>query len=696
MSRQLQADDLFAIKLAEDPQVSPDGTQVAYVLMEIDRPTYEYRRAIWLTPSQGGDARRYSAGPNDSMPRWSPDGRWIAFVRAPSHEVKPEDREERERGVGRPQLWLLPVSGGEARQLTFARHGATDPVWSPGSSTIYYVAEVGEADDSEADDGNLDDKQIPAVRTLDRLYNRLDGVGWLYERRGHLFSLGIDGGQPRQLTDGDWDDVNPAVSPDGRQLAFASDRNDDRWTWPGADIWVLDLQSGKLRRLTDGTKTCDSPAWSPDGRQIAFKAARKRKWDGHIDVMVAPSGGESPARTLTQDLLPTWDDTGIDDMRAGHGGHRPYWSSDGADIFIQGSARGTTQVYALPASGGEPKPVTSGQRRVYAFSLDRSARTLAFAGSDPSTPGDVYVQTVGDGASERRLTELNSELFKDIQLAKPEEFLFEGADGWKLQGWVLRPAGSRGSTLPAVLEIHGGPQAMYGWSFFFEFQLLAANGFAVVYSNPRGSTGYGRRFASAVLNDFGGNDYLDVIAGLDAAIARGGIDPQRLGVGGGSYGGYMTNWIVGHTDRFKAAVTMRCVSNLATMYSTSDLGWVMSEDFYDAVPWKDLDKLMERSPVTYVANIKTPLLILHSDNDLRCPLEQAEQMFTALKQLGQEVKMVRFERQTHDLSRNGHPRSRLIRLQNILHWFKSHIPAEAKTPTREPAAVIAGVTRRRK
>jgi len=227
--------------------------------------------------------------------------------------------------------------------------------------------------------------------------------------------------------------------------------------------------------------------------------------------------------------------------------------------------------------------------------------------------------------------------------------------------------------------------AMYGWSFFFEFQLLAAHGYAVVYTNPRGSTGYGRDFSAAVSHDWGGKDFEDIMAGLDAAVARGWIDPERLGVAGGSYGGYMTNWAIGHTNRFKAAVTMRCVSNLASIFGTGDLDWILTIDMMDAVPWKNLDWLMERSPITYVEKMTTPLLILHSDRDLRCPISEGEQMFTALKLLGREVRMVRFEGQSHDLSRTGHPRSRVIRLRHIVGWFISHIRTEVVRPKAELA-----------
>jgi dipeptidyl aminopeptidase/acylaminoacyl peptidase len=684
MTRRLEPDDLYAIKLVEDPQITPDGERVAYVVVEIDRPSYEYHRSIWVAPTATGTPRRYTAGDNDTTPRWSPDGRSLVFVRAPAGEVKPKNEEERDRGMGKPQLWLLPADGGEARQLTWARWGAGDPTWSPNGDFIVYAAEVGEPDDPEAEDAGLHEKRVPAVRRIDRLWTRLDGKGWIYERRSHLFRIRSDGGQPEQLTDGDWDDGSPAFSPDGRRIAFTSDRAADRWSWPANDIWVLDLSSKGLRRLTDETVFAGPPAWSPDGRQVAFVASRRRHEDGYTDLTVADADAAGAARKLTQDFLPTFSDTAIDDQRAGHSGPHLYWSTDGTTIYSQASGRGSTLLYAIPAVGGTPRVVLGGQRRIYGLSMDRDRRSIALAISDPSTPGDLFVHDTARGR-DARLTELNASLFREVALTAPEEFSFKGADGWDLQGWIMRPIISAAERPPAILEIHGGPQAMYGWSFFFEFQLLASHGYAVVFSNPRGSTGYGRAFSAAVNGDWGGKDFEDIMAGLDAALTEGWVDPDRLGVAGGSYGGYMTNWAVGHTDRFKAAITMRCVSNFATLFGTGDLDWILPIDDMNAVPWKDLDRLMERSPITYVERMTTPLLILHSDQDLRCPISEGEQLFTALKLLGREVRMVRFEGQSHDLSRNGHPRSRVIRLRHIVSWFISHIRTEALRPKGELA-----------
>lgn len=675
MSRQITPDDLFAIQHVEDPQLSPDGVLVAFVRMEVDRKSFEYRRSIWVTAVESGESRRLTNGPSDMAPRWSPDGATIAFLRGYSSDVKPKTREEREHGVGSPQLWLLPMRGGEPEQLTRLRHGAGSAVWAPDGATIAFAAATGEADDHTVDDAALEGQALPRVRTVTRLWHKLDGAGYTYELRSHLFTIPATGGEARQITDGDWDDGEPDWSPDGRRLAFTSDRTDERWSWPAAQVWTVDLINGTQERLTGEDLGCAAPAWSPDGKTIAFLASPRRAGVGHTDLYVTQPGAREPGqRLLTEAFIPTCDDTCIDDQRSSHGAHHIIWTSDSREALFLASTRGATHVYAALVDGSSPpRALTDGALHVYGFSTNPAARTLALGISTPTIPGDLFVKMDGEGQT-RRLTQLNAHWASEVSLAEPTEITFTGADGWEIQGWTLRPTGAPPEReLPAILEIHGGPAAMYGWSFFLEFQLLAARGFSVVYVNPRGSTGYGRLFSGAVINDWGGKDFEDIMAGLDAAIERGGIDSERLGVAGGSYGGFMTNWAVSHSDRFKAGVTMRCVSNMATMFGVSDIGWSLTVDELSATPWEDLDRLMRFSPITYVQDIHAPLLILHSDNDLRCPLEQSQQLFSALKYLGRKSKMVIFEGQSHDLSRTGHPRSRIRRLNEILGWFEDHL-----------------------
>ncbi|HEV3232725.1 MAG TPA: S9 family peptidase [Candidatus Dormibacteraeota bacterium] len=667
MTRPLRPDDFHRIRLAEDPRISPDGRQVAYVLVEVDAERYRYRLSIRVLDETGEE--RTLTGPDDAGPRWSPDGRWLAFVRRPEPGVKPLTEAEQAAGVGRPQLWVIPSEGGEARQLTRLRNGCGDPVWAPDGRRLVVVAAVGEGDDPESERPGPDELRVPSVRRLDRLWYRVDGEGWIYDRRRHLFLVDAAGGEATQLTDGDWDDTHPSWSPDGSRIAFTSDRSAARWSWPAAAVWVLDVAGGAVTRISDEDDGCERAAWSPDGARLAWRAVRRREHSGFTDVRVAPSGG-GDSLLLTGDFIPTCHNATIDDQRAGHGADDVFWSVDGREVLALASAAGETHLWALAADGGARRQVTEGRRVLFGVSAAGDGQRLAIAMSDPATPGDVALIDLA-GGWERRLTSLNHALFAEAPPLQPAEFSCRAADGAELQGWVLRPDPAPPGPLPAVLEIHGGPQAMYGWGFMLEFQLLAGAGVAVVYGNPRGSCGYGREFSGAVMGDWGGGDHADLTLLLDTAIAQQGLDAARLGVAGGSYGGYMTLWMIGHSDRFRAAVAMRSVSNFATTFGTSDFGWEIV-DGAGGTPWGDGAKLAERSPVTYVTEMRTPLLLLHSDRDLRCPISESEQVFAALKYLGREVELVRFEGQSHDLSRSGHPRSRVIRLGLILDWMRAH------------------------
>jgi dipeptidyl aminopeptidase/acylaminoacyl peptidase len=308
------------------------------------------------------------------------------------------------------------------------------------------------------------------------------------------------------------------------------------------------------------------------------------------------------------------------------------------------------------------------------FSIDAAKQTLSLLISDTLHPGDIFVRSTSSNGELRALTQVNESLLNELALSHPEQFTYEGADGWPIDGWVMKPHNfDPAKKYPLIIQIHGGPNTQYGYGFFHEMQLMTAAGYAVLYTNPRGSLGYGFKFADAVREDWGEKPGTDIMRGVEELLKAGYIDEQRIGVIGGSYGGYMTNWLVGHYDTFKVAVTDRCVSNMASMFGSSDLGWLLAIENLDTTPWEDLNKYMDMSPIKYVQNIHTPLLIIHSEQDLRCNIEQAEQLFTALKWMGREVRMIRFEGQSHGLSRGGHPHSRLERLRHIMSWFASYL-----------------------
>lgn len=679
MSRTITIEDLYEIKFLSRPRLSPDGQHVAYVVTEIDGRKHAYRSSIWVTPTAGGETSRLTAEPaNATDPSWSPDGKHLAFISEREGEVSRKASEEQKKlGKGKPQIWLLPTAGGEARQLTFLPHGASTPAWSPDGQWLAFSAPVGPLDE-ETEDG----QSMPKVRVIDRLWYRLDGAGYIFERRSHLFLLNVAGGEPVQITDGDWDDGDPTWSPGGKHLAFVSSREDDRWRAPTPDLYTLDIEDGKasgLRRLTDGSLGCSAPAWSPDGQSIAFLGTLKWKSGGHVDIYtIAASAKQAAATSLTHEFEGSFQDwTNTDsDARDEHMAPPPIWSSDGQTIYALAAQRGATRVFALSASGGNqhPRVLTPGDIHVRDFAADHAREHLTMLIGNPSRPPEVFATTTGAGGELKQLTRANEAFFSLLTLSTLEHMPYTGAEGWPMDGWILKPPDfDPAKKYPLILQIHGGPHTQYGYGFFHEMQVQAANGYVVLFTNPRGSSGYGRDFSLAVRGAWGEVDSLDIMAGVDALIAKGYIDDSRLGVTGGSYGGFMTNWLVSHYDRFKAGVTDRCVANLASMFGASDVGWNFGDDDFEAVPWDDLERLMQHSPITFVKNIHTPLLIIHSEQDLRCGIEQAEQLFTALKYLGRETLFVRFEGQSHGLSRGGHPKLRQERLRHGLNWFKKYL-----------------------
>lgn len=352
---------------------------------------------------------------------------------------------------------------------------------------------------------------------------------------------------------------------------------------------------------------------------------------------------------------------------------RPFWAPDGSALYFLASDSGSTHIHRVPAGGGEVSRLTEGRFRISGLSISPDGSKLAYIKATATNPGDLYVSNA-DGSNEQRLTGVNEEILSGIALSEPEPFWVESEDGSKVQAWTLKPPGFDESTrYPMILQIHGGPHAMYAEAFMHEFQLLAAHGYVVVYCNPRGSSGYGEPFTRDTHLRWGETDMPDVMAVVDHVIEQGYIDESRMGITGGSYGGYMTLWVIGHTDRFKAAVTQRCVSNLFSFYGTSDVGWTLIGYEFGGPAWERREHYMQYSPITYVENMTTPLLIIHSERDFRCPIEQAEQVFISLKKLGREVEFVRFPDENHNLSRSGKPKHRIERLEHILRWFDGHL-----------------------
>ncbi|HLW47602.1 MAG TPA: S9 family peptidase [bacterium] len=666
-ARPMTIDDLTAIPVLNDPQLSPDGTQVAFTVTRPDRDANTYRIQLWLVPAAGGEPRQLTtAQAKDTAPRWSPDGTRLVFLS--------------DRG-GDKQVWVIPVSGGEARALTSGRLSPADPVWSPDGRWIAFVGKPDPARTRDESD----------IKVILRLRYKQDGEGFWDGRWKQIFVVPAAGGPARQVTAGDYDHLCPVWSPDGTSLAYTANDSPDADLGNTADVWVVAAGGGaNPRRVTKGLGPAQAPAWSPDGRWLAYVGHDNAAWGAtNWGVWIVPSAGGDPVcLTAGEDRSAGHHLVTDSRVHASSGGLT--WSRDGARLFFMVTDGGSTQIasIAAPARPGALRLETRGAHDLTGCSLDRATRRVVCIEGDAATPGEVAVFDVGGDI--RRVTDLTGTALRPLALARPERFEFDTPDGWTVEGWVMRPANPvYGDRAPAVLEIHGGPHGAYGNAFFHEFQVLAAQGYGVVYLNPRGSQGYGQRFTAATRHDWGGGDYDDLMRGLDHALAaHPWIDRERLGVAGGSYGGFMTNWIVGHTGRFRAAVTMRSISNAYSQWGTSDLAYMKGMWEYPGDPWEAPQFYLERSPITYVRQMRTPLLILHSEQDYRCPIEQGEQLFVALKKLGVPVLFVRFPNESHDLSRNGQPRHRLERLRHIVEWFRTYLAPEAEAFGRQGAADV--------
>jgi dipeptidyl aminopeptidase/acylaminoacyl peptidase len=660
--RAMTPQDITRIRFVSDPQIAPDGRRVAFVVTTLSEEKDQYLSNIWVVDTAGGEPRRFTTGPRrDTAPRWSPDGGWLAFI---------SERDAQSKA----QLYVMPADGGEPTRLTDLKNGVAHPVWSPDGTRLAFTARVGGWQEPEREEERQKSKPPRVITTLKYKAN---GEGLVYDRRPHIFVVPAVGGELQQLTDGDFADADPAWSPDGQHLTFISARHEDRDYDNATDVWLVPAAGGEPRRLTDTAGPVSLPAFSPDGRAIAYLGHRYRTESGrNRRVFTIPVEGGAPT-CLTMDLNRTCEPF--------FGSVGPLWSTDGYWIIFAVEDQGDSPIYRIRAMGdAAPERIITGERQVTGLSISRDGQWLAFTAMDPVSPAEVFLCRA-DGTGEKQLTDLNRDWKAEVALSRPERFRYE-REGYQLDGWVVKPCGFEpGKRYPALLNIHGGPHTQYGHNFFDEFQIYAGAGYVVLYINPRGSQGYGEGFTRAVIGDWGGGDFADVMAGLDEALGRYDcIDAERLGVMGGSYGGFLTSWTVGHTNRFQAACSERAVNNTYTLFGTSDIGHSFSEAQSGYLPWENLQWYIDHSPLTYAKDIATPLLIIHSENDLRCPMEQAEQLFVALKKQRKEVMLVRFPDEDHELSRSGKPRHRLERFRLILEWFAQYLqPTGGAQPSHD-------------
>lgn len=656
IKRTMTAEDLYRITFVGDPHLSPDGTRVAYTRRIIDEER-QYRSHIYVYDLTERKERPWTQGQqSDRVPRWSPDGRYLAFLSKRSCVY---------------QCWLLDTSGGEAEQVTFVEKGVSDYIWSPDGKGILFTSYVVNSNDaSYVDSAETVMHKKPMV--VERLRYKADETGFLEDGYRHLFYLDLSTRAIRQLTFGNAHHDLGSFSPDGKQIVYSKNLVDHYPFY--TNLYTMELESGQEVQWTDRVGAVSRPTWSPDGRFVAYLGHEAEYKGATLTRLWLLDLKKGDNRCLTAHWDVHLGDAAISDMRSPQFGGSLQWESDSQSVLTLASVDGNTSLYRITCEG-KVSAVADGQRQIYQFAYHPGMRRVVFAASDPLNPGDLYLHDVHTG-KEEQITFANRSLLDELELSVPEPISFEGADGWKIHGWIMKPPGfQEGKKYPLILQIHGGPHMMYANSFFHEFQMLSARGFVLLYTNPRGSHGYGQAFVDACRGDYGGKDYEDLMRAVDYALtAYNFIDEERLGVTGGSYGGYMTNWIVTQTNRFRAAVTDRSISNWVSFWGVSDIGYYFAEWEVGGNVSDNPDKLWERSPLRHVSRVETPLLILHSERDFRCPIEQAEQLFVALKYHGKApVRFVRFPDANHELSRNGDPRLRVERLRHISGWFEEYL-----------------------
>ncbi|HEX4965967.1 MAG TPA: S9 family peptidase [Thermoanaerobaculia bacterium] len=653
--RPLKVDDIFALKSVSDPRISPDGLWVAYTVRWLDPKEDNSDSDIYMLPFKGGAPVRLTSSPKaESRPRFSPDGRWLAFLSG--------------RDGKHAQVWLLDRRGGEAVKLTDYKSDVSDLAWSPDGKRLALV--VGDVDPDEHDDdkaegagsGGADKTPKPIV--IHRLQFKRDGEGYLRELRQHLYVYDVAAKTSIQVTSGAYEDSDPNWSPDGRWLAFTSNRTQEPDANDNSDVYVVEAKAGQTpRAVTTSPGTDRSPAFSPDGKSIVYLAGGDPKdiWYATNSVAVVPVAGGQP-RLLTQSL-----DRNVED---------PHFSPDGKFIYFLLEEGGNEHLARVPTAGGPVERTVDGERSIQTFDVGAKGELVVLE-STPQRPSEV---SVVEGGALRPLTHVNDDFLKGIRLGKVQRIQATSADGTKIDAFLTLPPDAKpGERLPTLLRIHGGPTAQYNTAFQTEWQILASQGYAIVAANPRGSTGYGRDFSRAIWADWGHKDFEDVMAAVDQAVAMGVADPDRLGVGGWSYGGILTDYVITKTTRFKAATSGASESNHVANYGTDHYQKEWEAEL--GLPWKNTDLWIRISPFYQVEKVKTPTLILCGGNDVNVPTLNSEQLYQALRRLGVETELVIYPNQSHGISKPSYQKDRYER---YIAWYDKHLKAGTAPATKAP------------
>ncbi len=650
--RPLAIDDMFAIGRVAAPVLDPQGRQVAYTVTRTDLEEERNITQLWLVALDGGDPLPMTRARGAvSAPRFSPDGRYLSFLAA--------------RDEGKTQVWILDRRGGEAQQLTDVKQGVQGYAWSPDGGRL-----VLEIRDPEPDADPAWKSKSPKPWVIDRLQFKRDYVGYLTgDRHTHLYVFDLASRSLTQITSGRYDESQPAWSPDGRRIAFVSNRTEEPDGNSNTDVWVVDAdntdQGRTLLRVSSSPGADGSPAWSPDGRWIAHTTVLEPDliWYAttHLAVSAADGGG---TRVLTRAL-----DRNVS---------TPRFSANGKRIWFALEDSGATHLASVGLDGAALERTIAGALSVRGWEIGRAGQVVA-AVSTPARPAEVF--RVGDAGELVRLSHVNDELLAGVRLGEVEKIRFPSADGTEIEAFVVKPPGfEEGFRYPTILWIHGGPVSQYEAAFNFQAQLFAANGYLVLLVNPRGSSGYGQEFSAALWADWGGVDFQDVMAGVDELIARGWADPDRLGVGGWSYGGILTDHVITKTDRFKAAISGASEVLYVANYGHDHYQLQWEKEL--GLPWVPENRARwERiSPFNYVDRVRTPTLIMGGEEDWNVPIQNSEQLYQALRRLGVPTQLVVYPGQHHGLSVPAYQKDRLER---YLAWFGRWL---GPSPGARPAA----------
>jgi dipeptidyl aminopeptidase/acylaminoacyl peptidase len=669
--RPITEQDLLAFHWIADPQMSPDGSQIAYTVVGVNDKDNRYETAVWMISTDAhGTPRRLTAGPRDVAPRWSPDGRTLAFMRAADD-------------TSGPQLYTLPLTGGEPRKLTDLPKGAGPAVWSPDGHTIAFTSTTLPRDTAAAVRDSAAKKLVSDVRVITRAEYRSNDRGWLDPvRHNHIWRVDVtpdrEGPTPaQQLTFGRYDEEGLEWSRDGTRIIFVSDRVDEPYyANPDADVYAVPASGGEITKIADIDGPMRGVVPSPDGQDLAFSGwinpAHRQSYTPSAlfvfrhgaAVQITHGGDADVGSALTGDQHPP---------RGGSGSSPLIWGADGHSVVSAMTARGRSNLIRFDLSSSRIDSLTTGDHDVVAYTASADGQRFALTISDGMHVGDLFTLDAGSRTL-TQLTHVNDSLWATLRLSPPERISYRSFDGTMIEAWIYKPPDFNAATkYPLILDIHGGPHAAYGETFFHEGEVMAARGYVVLDPNPRGSTSYGEHFGNVIQYHYPGDDYRDLMIGMDTLLARGYVDPQRLGVAGGSGGGLLTNWIVGHTHRFAAAVSMRSIADWAAWWYTADFT-LFTPSWFRLPPFEDPQDYARRSPITYIGQVTTPLMLIEGESDSRTPSGSGGMtMFRALKALHRTTVMVSFPGETHELSRSGKPKHRVERLQHILNWFDKYL-----------------------